>query len=97
MLSAYCSLHIKPQVMKTTVKILLTIIPICLACAKANQMEVGGPQLYLANLELIAKIDPRYQSYNIEMCEVVGGDFWIPYQDIDTARWLQGWGQSMSG
>lgn len=28
---------------------------------------------------LVATVDPRYQSYNIEMVEVTGGDFWKPY------------------
>jgi hypothetical protein len=31
-----------------------------------------------AALPLIATVDPRFQSYNIEMAEVVGGEFWKP-------------------
>ena len=27
----------------------------------------------------VATIDPRFQSYNIEMVEVTGGRFWKPY------------------
>ncbi len=27
----------------------------------------------------IADVDERYQSYNVEMAEVIGGDFWKPY------------------
>jgi heparanase len=42
--------------------------------------------LDLDQLELIGEVDERYQSVNVEMCEVVGGDFWIPYHLIDTAR-----------
>src|SRR5690348_3755908 len=30
----------------------------------------------------IATIDPRYQSYNVEMAEVVGGTFWKPYAKL---------------
>ena len=26
-------------------------------------------------------VDPRYQSYNVEMVEVTGGRFWKPYAD----------------
>lgn len=36
--------------------------------------------LDLNDLKKVAEIDERYQSVNIEMCEVVGGDFWIPYE-----------------
>jgi len=31
----------------------------------------------LTDLEQIAEVDERFQSYNIEMAEVIGGDFWI--------------------
>lgn len=42
--------------------------------------------LNLKNLKQIAEVDPRYQSFNIEMCEVVGGKFWIPYDILDTMK-----------
>lgn len=29
--------------------------------------------------EVVAEVDPRYQSYNVEMVEVTGGEFWQPY------------------
>ena len=29
--------------------------------------------------EVAAELDPRYQSYNVEMVEVTGGEFWQPY------------------
>jgi hypothetical protein len=29
--------------------------------------------------QVVANVDPRYQSYNIEMVEVTGGEFWKPY------------------
>ncbi|WP_246801508.1 hypothetical protein [Bradyrhizobium genosp. L] len=32
----------------------------------------------------VATIDPRFQSYNIEMVEVTGGRFWKPYAATDT-------------
>jgi hypothetical protein len=37
-------------------------------------------------MKSIGEVDKRYQSFNIEMCEVVGGDFWIPYNLIDSVR-----------
>ena len=42
--------------------------------------------LNLRNLKQVSKVDERYQSYNIEMCEVIGGDFWIPYELIDSVK-----------
>jgi hypothetical protein len=33
----------------------------------------------VATLHRIATIDERYQSYNVEMAEVIGGNFWKPY------------------
>lgn len=43
-------------------------------------------QLNLTKLKQLAEVDVRYQSVNVEMCEVVGGDFWIPYNMLDTAK-----------
>lgn len=43
-------------------------------------------KLNLNNLKQVAKVDERYQSFNVEMCEVIGGDFWIPYNLIDSVR-----------
>lgn len=42
--------------------------------------------LNLRNLKQIAEVDPRYQSFNVEMCEVVGGKFWIPYVLLDSSK-----------
>jgi hypothetical protein len=36
-------------------------------------------QLKLSELRPIATLDPRFQSYNVEMVEVTGGRFWAPY------------------
>ncbi|WP_342723433.1 hypothetical protein AAFG07_30380 [Bradyrhizobium sp. B097] len=35
--------------------------------------------LDVASMPRVATIDPRFQSYNIEMVEVTGGRFWKPY------------------
>jgi heparanase 1 len=40
----------------------------------------------LKQMKKIGLVDERYQSFNIEMCEVIGGDFWIPYNLIDSVR-----------
>jgi|WetSurMetagenome_2_1015567.scaffolds.fasta_scaffold00021_39 heparanase len=50
------------------------------------QQSVLKIKLNLSGLKSIGEVDKRYQSFNIEMCEVVGGDFWIPYNLIDSVR-----------
>ena len=35
---------------------------------------------------LIATVDPHYLSFNIEMAEVTGGEFWAPYDDPQKRR-----------
>jgi heparanase len=42
--------------------------------------------LNLSGMLSLGEVDKRYQSFNVEMCEVVGGDFWIPYNLIDSVR-----------
>lgn len=39
-----------------------------------------------ARLPRVATIDERYQSYNVEMAEVIGGNFWKPYDRGSRAR-----------
>lgn len=56
----------------------------CLAAlaAGAGATTPSAPaatRLAPATLPAIAQVDPRYQSYNVEMAEVVGGNFWKPY------------------
>ncbi len=48
--------------------------------------EPSKVSLDLANLKQVAEVDERFQSYNVEMCEVVGGDFWIPYELLDPEK-----------
>jgi len=47
-----------------------------LACTTAIAAELT---LDVATMPRVATIDPRFQSYNIEMVEVTGGRFWKPY------------------
>src|SRR4051794_34926642 len=44
----------------------------------------------LSGLNSLAKVDERYQSFNVEMVEVVGGNFWIPYDKMDTTKPITG-------
>src|SRR5437588_13096910 len=36
-----------------------------------------------ATMARIGTVDERFQSYNVEMVEVIGGRFWKPYKDIN--------------
>lgn len=40
----------------------------------------------LKQMQKIGSVDERYQSFNIEMCEVIGGRFWIPYEKLDSVK-----------
>jgi len=42
--------------------------------------------LNLSDLKQVGEVDDRFQSYNIEMCQVIGGDFWIPYDLLDSEK-----------
>jgi heparanase len=52
------------------------------ACAGA----AGAPGIEPSHLPRIGTVDPRFQSYNIEMIEVTGGRFWKPYSSEPGAR-----------
>ena len=58
-------------------------VAMSLATVAASALLIGAAPvaapLPLARLTRIAKVDERYQSYNIEMVEVTGGRFWAPY------------------
>ena len=41
-------------------------------------------KINLSEMKHIGSVDERYQSYNVEMVEVVGGDFWKPYKTMDS-------------
>jgi hypothetical protein len=37
-----------------------------------------------SQMKRIGSVDERFQSYNVEMAEVVGGEFWRPYKTMDS-------------
>src|SRR5690348_4700598 len=52
------------------------------ACTQAPGPGSPG-RIDPATMRRISTVDERFQSYNIEMLEVIGGRFWKPYRDID--------------
>lgn len=50
------------------------------------QENTQPPKLDLSDFKYIRQVEERYQSFNVEMCEVVGGKFWIPYHLLDSTK-----------
>lgn len=71
-------------------KILVIITSVILfigsACTSGQKNGERITKLNLADLKFVGQIDEKYQSFNVEMCEVVGGEFWIPYDLLDSSK-----------
>lgn len=53
---------------------------LALSLASCATVPAASPDpMGIATLPRVAEVDPRYQSYNVEMVEVTGGRFWAPY------------------
>src|SRR5581483_7054989 len=52
------------------------------ACSKAPA-PASPSRIDASSMRRIGVIDERFQSYNVEMVEVIGGRFWKPYKDIE--------------
>lgn len=65
---------------------LSALLGLSIACAGAADAPAGSAVAVAAgSLPRIATVDPRYQSYNVEMAEVIGGNFWKPYDAASIA------------
>lgn len=69
--------------MKT--RLFLTLMLVLITGIKGIAQEIRI-ELKTDKLKILAEVDERYQSFNVEMCEVVGGDFWIPYELLDPEK-----------
>ncbi len=56
------------------------LISILLAAPLGSASLAGELSVTPANMARVGTVDERYQSYNIEMVEVTGGEFWKPYR-----------------
>ncbi|KPK84927.1 MAG: hypothetical protein AMS27_08695 [Bacteroides sp. SM23_62_1] len=65
------------------ITIIFTFLFFCFSYGYLKGSENEKSKLELTNLKYLGELDERYQSFNVEMCEVVGGDFWIPYDLLD--------------
>ena len=59
---------------------------VAVGMAAAQPAGTPAAKIAPASLPAIAKVDPRFQSYNVEMAEVIGGRFWAPYPKAGEAR-----------
>jgi heparanase len=59
---------------------------VCKIVSPIPQKSEHKIRLNIKDLKQLCEVDERFQSFNIEMCEVIGGDFWIPYNLIDSVR-----------
>jgi len=60
------------------------VVALSLLACMAPQLSGQAPSAHPAKMPRIGSVDERFQSYNIEMVEVVGGRFWKPYRDYAT-------------
>jgi hypothetical protein len=57
------------------IAIALTTAALC-----SGEIQAAPVRLDPATFPTVGKVDPRFQSYNVEMVEVIGGRFWAPYR-----------------
>lgn len=50
------------------------------AAATAGPASAAAVKVAPGELPAVRKVDPRFQSYNVETVEVIGGRFWAPYK-----------------
>jgi heparanase len=49
-----------------------------------NNSDSTAIKINLSEMKQIGTVNERFQSYNVEMVEVVGGEFWKPYKMMDS-------------
>lgn len=74
------------QMKQVSLAVIMTILFFLQTIGQTANTRTGAPLLDLSGLKSIGTVEERYQSYNIEMCEIVGGNFWIPYALVDSSR-----------
>ncbi|HEY4011314.1 MAG TPA: hypothetical protein VGM11_14260 [Acidobacteriaceae bacterium] len=68
-----------------TKPVLGLVFALLLAPSKPANAQQAAPSITPSSLPKITTVDPRFQSYNIEMLEVTGGRFWKPYHSAAAA------------
>ena len=72
----------------------ISVVLFFFACSSPSKLfaQATSDPIYvkLNGLKRLAQVSERYQSFNVEMVEVVGGNFWIPYDKMDTTKPITG-------
>jgi len=55
----------------------------------ANNADNGALKIDVSSMKRLGSVDERFQSYNVEMVEVIGGEFWKPYKMMDSLPSLE--------
>jgi hypothetical protein len=59
---------------------ILTLVLLAVATPTAMLAQPPtSPVIHAETLKRLGAVDPRFQSYNVEMAEIIGGNFWKPY------------------
>ncbi|HRI19612.1 MAG TPA: hypothetical protein PLA68_01605 [Panacibacter sp.] len=66
------------------VKLIIIIFPILIGINVIAQQNGMSIKINLHGLKQVGEVNERYQSYNVEIAEVVGGRFWRPYKTMDS-------------
>lgn len=87
--------HPAPLRRWATAAVAIAVVAVTAACSGDDDRSAtesdGAPETPSADIVLsttgnvVAELDPRYQSYNVEMVEVTGGEFWQPY-DVGSGK-----------
>ena len=72
--------------MKNPFFYLVLVLAVFAQSGFAQDTPSSNSNLNLNSFKKIGQVDERFQSFNVEMCEIVGGDFWVPYQLLDPAK-----------
>ena len=67
---------------------IVTLALVALPMSSEGQATTTPLRVAPATLPRIATVDERYQSYNVEMAEVIGGNFWKPYTSGSIAEMM---------
>jgi heparanase len=59
---------------------LVLVATLAAAAGLASSTNAASVSLVPATMPCVASVDDRYQSYNVEMAEVIGAKFWKPYK-----------------
>lgn len=68
------------------IKYALLILLVIAKSGYSYGQQKSPATINLKQMKKLGTVDERYQSFNIEMCEVIGGDFWIPYELLDSVK-----------